>query len=49
MDCEFCSQRARYRFKYGEYERFVCGRHVAWGRRLVFLDYGQVSYEFGPV
>ena len=36
--CEFCDAPRKYRFFHGDYERFACEAHVAWVRRLLFLD-----------
>lgn len=40
--CEFCAASATWRLflhKQPDYERFCCGRHLSWTRRLIVLDH----------
>ena len=51
--CEFCAAPAKWCFWRGEYERFGCVRHLAWLRRLVYLDLAGPdgtfrTYTFSP-
>lgn len=47
--CEWCEAPAKWRMWSDNYERFSCGVHLMWTKRLIKLDLGPVLYQFEPV
>lgn len=50
LHCEFCEQQAKWWMAANkDYIRYSCKDHIDKVRKLIRLDFGIVTYIFGPV